>query len=178
MVGRKGMLGAQLVLGVATVPLHALVQGPGTALRIATAPSKRELARSAALRRGLHRYLYVLMAPQARSAACLRFHLIGQRLARWLLISQDRARSNSFHLTHEFLACMLGMRRVGITAAASALQRDGLIQYRRGEITVLDRSGLEAAACSCYATSEQTYNDLLRSDAKASSRQKPPGYVR
>ena len=123
MVGREGMLGAQLVLGVATLPLHALVQGPGTALRIATAPFKRELARSAALRRGLHRYLYVLMAQQASSAACLRFHLIGQRLARWLLMSQDRARSNSFHLTHEFLAYMLGMRRVGIAAAASALQR-------------------------------------------------------
>ena len=127
----------------------------------------RELARSTALWRGLHRYLYVLMAQHASSAACLRFHLIGQRLARWLLMSQDRARSNSFHLTYEFLACMLGMRRVGITAAASALQRDGLIQYRRGEITVLDRSGLEAAACSCYATSEQTYSDLLGSAAKA-----------
>ena len=167
MVGREGMLGAQLVLGVATVPLHALVQGQGTAWRIATAPFKRELARSAALRRGLNRYLYVLMAQQASSAACLRFHLIGQRLARWLLMSQDRAHSDSFHLTHEFLAYMLGMRRVGITAAASALQRDGLIEYHRGEITVLDRSGLEAAACSCYATSEQTYSDLLGSAAKA-----------
>ena len=170
MVGREGMLGAQLVLGVATVPLHALVQGQGTALRIATAPFKRELARSAALRRGLNRYLYVLMAQQASSAACLRFHLIGQRLARWLLMSQDRAHSDSFHLTHEFLAYMLGMRRVGITAAASALQRNGLIEYHRGEITVLDRSGLEAAACSCYATSEQTYSDLLGSAAKAPAR--------
>ena len=82
-------------------------------------------------------------------------------------MSQDRAHSDSFHLTHEFLAYMLGMRRVGITAAASALQRDGLIEYHRGEITVLDRSGLEAAACSCYATSEQTYSDLLGSAAKA-----------
>ena len=130
------------------------------------------------MRRGLNRYLYVLMAQQASSAACMRFHLIGQRLARWLLMSQDRARSDRFHLTHEFLAYMLGMRRVGITAAASALQRDGLIKYHRGEITVLDRSGLEAAACSCYATSEQTYNDLLGSAAKVSARQKPPGYVR
>ena len=178
MVGREGMLGAHLVLGVATVPLHALVQGPGMALRIATAPFKRELARSVALRRGLNRYLYVLMAQQASSAACLRFHLIGQRLARWLLMSQDRARLDNFHLTHEFLAYMLGMRRVGITAAASALQRDGLIQYHRGEITVLDRGGLEAAACSCYATSEQTYNDLLGSAAKACTGQKSPRSVR
>lgn len=161
MVGREGMLGAQLALGVVTAPLHALVQGSGTAWRIATVPFKRELARSPALRRGLNRYLYVLMAQQATSAACLRFHLIGQRLARWLLMSQDRAHCDSFHLTHEFLAYMLGMRRVGVTAAASALQRSGLIEYHRGEIRVLDRSGLEAAACSCYATSQQTYNDLL-----------------
>lgn len=161
MVGREGMLGAQLVLGVVTAPLHALVQGSGTAWRVATVPFKRELARSAALRRVLNRYLYVLMAQQATSAACLRFHLIGQRLARWLLMSQDRAQSESFHITHEFLAYMLGMRRVGITAAASALQRDGLIQYHRGEITVMDRSGLEAAACSCYASNQKTYADLL-----------------
>ena len=178
MVGCEGMLGAQLVLGVATVPLHAVVQGSGKACRIATAPFKRELARSAALRRVLNRYLYVLMAQQANSAGCLRFHLIGQRLARWLLMSQDRAHSDRFHLTHEFLAYMLGMRRVGITAAATVLQRDGLIEYHRGEITVLDRSGLEAAACSCYATSEQTYNDLLGSAAQASGRRKLPGYVR
>ena len=127
MVGREGMLGAHLVLGEATVPLHALVQGAGSTWRIATAPFKRELAKSAALRRCLNRYLYVLMAQQASSAACLRFHLIGQRLARWLLMSQDRAHSNSFHLTHEFLAYMLGMRRVGVTAAANVLQQGGLI---------------------------------------------------
>jgi CRP-like cAMP-binding protein len=161
MVGREGMLGAQLVLGVLTAPLHALVQGSGSSWRVATVPFKRELARSAALRRVLNRYLYVLMAQQATSAACLRFHLIGQRLARWLLMSQDRAQSESFHITHEFLAYMLGMRRVGITAAASALQRDGLIQYHRGEIKVMDRSGLEAAACSCYASNQKTYADLL-----------------
>ena len=161
MVGREGMLGAQLALGIVTAPLHALVQGSGAAWRIATVPFKHELARSAALQRSLNRYLYVRMAQQATSAACLRFHLIGQRLARWLLMSQDRAHSDSFHITHEFLAYMLGMRRVGITAAAGALQRDGLIEYHRGEMKVLDRRGLEAAACSCYATNRQTYADLL-----------------
>ena len=161
MVGREGMLGAQLVLGVVTAPLHALVQGSGSSWRVATVPFKRELARSAALRQVLNRYLYVLMAQQATSAACLRFHLIGQRLARWLLMSQDRAQSESFHITHEFLAYMLGMRRVGITAAASTLQRDGLIEYHRGEIKVINRSGLEAVACSCYASNQKTYADLL-----------------
>ncbi len=157
MVGREGMLGAQLALGVATVPLHALVQGRGTALRIATAAFRLELARSAALQRTLNRYLYVLMAQLAASAACLRFHLISPRLARWLLMSQDRAHSQRFHVTHEFLAYMLGVRRVGITTAAVALQRSGLIEYHRGEVTVLDRRGLEAAACDCYASGRQAY---------------------
>jgi CRP-like cAMP-binding protein len=161
MIGREGMLGAQLALGVATVPLHALVQGPGAAWRIATADLRRELARSAALRRSLDRYIYVLMSQLAAAAACLRFHLIGPRLARWLLMSQDRAHSNSFHVTHEVLALLLGVRRVGITTAASALQRSGLIEYHRGDLTVLDRRGLEAMACRCYAADRQTYAELL-----------------
>ncbi|KNZ31887.1 MAG: Crp/Fnr family transcriptional regulator [Methylibium sp. NZG] len=161
MIGREGMLGAQLALGVAAAPLHALVQGPGAAWRVATVTFRRELAGSAALRRCMNRYLYVLMAQLASQAACLRFHLIGQRLARWLLMSQDRAHADRFHVTQEFLAYMLGVRRVGITAAASALQRAGLIEYRRGELTVLDRSALEAAACACYAADRRAYDDVM-----------------
>ncbi|RZU03129.1 Crp/Fnr family transcriptional regulator [Rivibacter subsaxonicus] len=161
MVGREGMLGVQLVLGVASAPLHAVVQGPGAAWRIASSAFRTELARSAALQRGLDRYLYVLMRQLATSAACLRFHLTGPRLARWLLMSQDRAGADSFHVTHEFLAYMLGVRRVGITTAAVALQRAGLIEYRRGWLTVRDRSGLEAAACSCYGVDRQAYAELL-----------------
>lgn len=161
MVGREGMLGAQLVLAVTTAPLHALVQGTGTALRIGAPAFRLELGRSDALRRGLERYVYVLMSQLASAAACLRFHLIDQRLARWLLMSQDRARSDSFHVTHAFLAYMLGVRRVGVTNAAGGLQRAGLIAYHRGELTVLDRKGLEAAACSCYARGQRTYADLL-----------------
>ena len=161
MVGREGMLGAHLALGVLIAPLQALVQGPGAAWRVATAAFRRELTNSVALQRSLNRYLYVLMAQLASSAACLRFHLIGPRLARWLLMSQDRAHSDSFHVTQEFLAYMLGVRRVGITSAASALQRAGLIQYHRGHLTVLNRSGLEAAACDCYATDRKAYHDLL-----------------
>jgi CRP-like cAMP-binding protein len=162
LVGREGMVGAQLVLGVPTVPLHAMVQGPGAAWRIATADFSGELVRSVALRRSLNRYIYVLMSQLAGSAACLRFHLIGPRLARWLLMSQDRAHSDSFHVTHEFLALMLGVRRVGITTAASALQRSGLIEYHRGDLTVLDRGGLEAMACGCYAADRRSYAELLR----------------
>lgn len=161
MVGREGMLGAQLVLGVGATPLHALVQGAGTSRRIEAAPFRRELAASKPLQRTLNRYLYVLMTQLASSAACTRFHNVGPRLARWLLMSQDRAHSDTFHLTHEFLAYMLGVRRVGITGAASDLQRSGLIRYHRGEVTVLDRAGLEAAACSCYAADREAYDRLL-----------------
>ena len=161
MVGREGMVGAQLALGVATSPLHALVQGSGSALRIGTKAFRSELARSSALQRQMNRYLYVLMAQLATSAACLRFHLIGPRLARWLLMTQDRAHADTFHVTQEFLAYMLGVRRVGITAAAGALQRLGLIEYKRGEMTVLDRHGLEHAACTCYAADRRSYDAQL-----------------
>jgi CRP-like cAMP-binding protein len=157
MVGREGMLGTQLVLGVETAPLHAVVQGAGAAWRINAADFSKELARTPALQRELNRYVYVTMTQLASSASCLRFHQIGPRLARWLLMTQDRAHSDSFHITHEFLAYMLGVRRVGITTAASTLQRDGLIEYRRGEIHVLNRRGLKAAACSCYAADREAY---------------------
>ncbi len=161
MVGREGMVGAQLALGVLTTPLQALVQGTGTAWRVGATAFRKELGRGVALQRLLNRYLYVLMAQQAASAACLRFHQIEPRLARWLLMSQDRAHASSFHVTQEFLAYMLGVRRVGITAAASALQRGGLIEYSRGEMTVLDRAGLEHAACGCYAADQLSYATLL-----------------
>ncbi len=161
MVGREGMLGTQLVLGVAISPLHALVQGDGDALRIDTKAFAIELAASAALRKMLGRYLYAMMSQLASSAACLRFHVIGPRLARWLLMSQDRAESDHFHVTHEFLAYMLGVRRVGITLAAGTLQRSGLIDYTRGNLQVLDRPGLEAIACSCYATDRLAYVDRI-----------------
>jgi CRP-like cAMP-binding protein len=162
MVGREGMVGAELALGVLRSPLHAVVQGPGKAWRVPSAAFRRELARSPALRLYLNRYIYVLMAQLGASAACLRFHLIGPRLARWLLLMQDRAHSDQFHVTHEFLAYMLGVRRVGITAAAGTLQKDGLIEYRRGELIVRSRRGLEAAACGCYATDERTYSRVMR----------------
>ncbi len=161
MVGREGMLGSELVLGAAIAPLHALVQGPGSALRVTTAAFRNELATSKALQQELGLYLYVLMAQLTTSAACLRFHLIGPRLARWLLMSQDRAHSDEFHVTQEFLAYMLGVRRVGVTVAAGELQRKGLIRYRRGEFKVVDRQGLEAASCSCYAQARKWYVALL-----------------
>ena len=161
MVGREGMLGVQLALGVTIAPLHGVVQGAGQALRIGTKAFKAELAASPALQSELHRYLYILMSQLAESTACTRFHQIGQRLARWLLMTQDRSQSTSFDMTQEFLSYMLGVRRVGITNAAGGLQRDGIISYSRGKITVLDRKGLERAACVCYANDQKIYADLL-----------------
>jgi len=161
MVGNEGMLGAHVALGVLAAPQRALVQGAGSAWRIETRAFMLELDCTAALRRGLLRYLYVLMSQFAVAAPCLRFHLTGPRLARWLLMSHDRAGTDSFRITHEFLGYMLGMRRAGITAAAGTLQAGGLIEYTRGNLKVLDRKGLEKAACSCYAADQDAYVRLL-----------------
>jgi CRP-like cAMP-binding protein len=165
MVGREGMVGAQLVLGEANSPLRALVQGAGASWRLGGAAFTVALADSPTLQREMNRYLYVLMAQTLSAAGCLRFHLIAARLARWLLMSQDRAHDTHFHVTHEFLAYMLGVRRVGVTVAAGELQRRGLITYHRGELTVLDRSGLEAASCACYAADRALYAEHLGSGA-------------
>lgn len=161
MVGQEGMLGVHLALGVAATPVRAVVQGPGWAWRIGASALRAELRGSAALRRGLDRYACVVMSQLVRSSACLHFHPIGPRLARWLLMSHDRAHADSFPFTHDFLAHMLGVRRAGITGAAGMLRHKGLIAYSRGRLTVLDRGGLEAAACSCYAANERSYAELL-----------------
>ena len=162
LIGNEGMLGIPLILGIGISPQRALVRGAGAALRMTTASFKRELGASVALRRGLNRYLYALMAQFAQTAACTRFHVLNARLARWLLMTHDRAHSDHFHLTHDFLADMLGVRRVGVTKAAGVLQRNRLISYKRGQITIRDRDGLEAASCGCYRSMRQTYDSILR----------------
>ena len=161
MVGNEGMVGIPLILGVNISPLHSLVQGSGPAWRMTAALFSKELKRSGALQRDLKRYLYVLMSQLAQTAACTRFHVVEARLARWLLMTRDRAPSGEFHITQEFLAYMLGVRRVGVTKAATALQKHKLISYTRGDITILDNAGLEAAACRCYQTDKETYQRIM-----------------
>ena len=161
LVGVEGMLGVSVILGVNIAPLRALVQGAGSALRMETGRFSSELDQSPRLRKGLQRYLYVLMSQLAQMAACTRFHLVEPRLARWLLMTGDRAGSNEFYLTQEFIARMLGVRRVGITHAASALQRRRLISYSRGKMTIVNRSGLEASACECYSAAQEMYAQLM-----------------
>jgi CRP-like cAMP-binding protein len=161
MVGSEGMLGAQMALGVIHEPLRAIVQGRGPSWRIEVLPFRRELQNNPALQQSLRRYLHVMMTQLAGSAACLQFHRPGPRLARWLLMTQDRAQSDRLELTHEFLSYMLGVRRVSITIAAARLQRQGLVEYERGNIRILNRSRLKKAACSCYATDQKTYAELL-----------------
>lgn len=151
LIGREGMLGATLALGVDTAPLQAVVAGAGTALRLSVADLRLALGEGGALRSRIDHYLYIVLAQLARTAACNRFHAIGPRLARCLLIATDRTSANHLHLTHEALAAMLGVRRSGITVAARSLGDRGLIRYARGEIVILDREGLKAVACTCYA---------------------------
>jgi CRP-like cAMP-binding protein len=159
--GSEGMLGITLILGVDVAPFRALVQGAGFAYRITTALFRQHLAQSPALQRLLMRYLYVTIKQLALTGGCTRFHLVEARLARWLLMTQDRAHSDHFHVTHVLLAYMLGVRRVGITKAASSLQKQKLISYQRGDITILNRAGLEAASCQCYQADKNTYQDTL-----------------
>jgi CRP-like cAMP-binding protein len=150
LVGREGMIGARLALGAATSSVRALVQGTGTAMRMNSGRFLSEFRRSPALQRALFQFTDTLMIQISQTAACNRFHIVEARLARWLLMTAERMASNQFHLTHDFLADMLGVRREGVTVAASALQQRKLISYRRGNITIIDSPGLEAASCSCY----------------------------
>jgi len=161
LAGNEGLFGMGVTMGVAVSTVHALVQGSGPAIRIDAAPFRRELARIPALRECVDRYTYVVMSQLIQAAGCNRFHVVEQRLARWLLMTADRSHSASFHITHEFLAYMLGVRRVGITRAATALQQRQLISYARGAMTVLDRKGLEQASCACYRSDLTIYAAVL-----------------
>jgi len=157
MVGREGVLGAQLLLGLSASPVGVVVQEGGQAWSLPVAALRRALPLNPGLRRLLSRYLLVQLRHAVTAAACLRFHSLQARLARWLLMGQDRAEGDGFAVTQDGLAHLLGVRRVGVTVAASGLQEAGLIRYHRGWITVSDRAGLQTLACSCYAQDRAAY---------------------
>jgi CRP-like cAMP-binding protein len=157
MVGNEGMTGMPFVLGIGESGVRALVQGAGSALSMPAAPFRIEFDRNQPLRQALFRYTYALMAQISQTAACNRFHEAEARLARWLLMTRERVGSDEYPLTHEFLAHMLGVRRGGVTEAASALKRRGLIEYHRGKIRILDAKRLKASSCSCYQIVKTVY---------------------
>ena len=150
MVGNEGMVGMPMALGIGVSAVRALVQGSGTALRMSAARFRIEFGKNVPFQQALFRYTHLLMAQISQTAACNRFHKTDARLARWLLMTADRLHSAEFHLTQEFLAHMLGIRRVGVTKAARDLELRRLIAYSRGHIQILDRKRLEATACICY----------------------------
>jgi len=150
LVGVDGVAGVSTALGVPLSPVQALVQGSGYALQMKVGLFRAAVRQSPRLQREINRYLYCLMAQMMQTAACNRFHLVAERLARWLLMAHDRLHSDSFYLTQNFLAHMLSVRRVGVTAAARALRGKKLISYSRGTIIILNRAGLERASCECY----------------------------
>lgn len=160
-VGDEGMLGTSLILGIDTSPLHVVVQGGGPALRMTAAAFVQALGVSPSLRLIMNRYIFVLMNQLAQTAICTRYHFVDARLARWLLLTRDRAHAHEFHLTQQFMSYMLGVRRVGVTKAAGSLEKKGLIEYQRGEIRILDDKGLERASCQCYREGRTMYDEIL-----------------
>jgi CRP-like cAMP-binding protein len=149
-IGNEGLLGLSYVLGDALATEQTMTQLPGEAGRLRVQSLRTEFDRDEALRRLLLRYAQLLMGQMAQGSACNRVHSIEARCARWLLSTHDRVEGDEFPLTHEFLAMMLGVRRAGVSIAQQKLRQDGLIRYGRGTITIVDRRGLERAACECY----------------------------
>ena len=161
LIGNEGMLGVSLVLGVNSSPLQSVVQGSGTALSIPADQFQSMLLDCPDLVNSLMRYIYVLTQQLTSAGACLHFHELEARLARWLLMTQDRTHADKLYLTHAFLARMLGVRRSGVSLAAKALQEQRLIDYVRGNVTVLDRKGLERASCTCYQVMRESYTQVM-----------------
>ena len=181
LIGPEGMIGIPMALGVAVSPFKAVVQGEGTAMRMRTVDFRRNFSTSAALKREVFLFTHLLMIQIAQTAACNRFHRVAQRMARWMLMTSDRVKSNDFRITQEFLALMLGVRRVGVSVAASRLRERKLMAYRRGNFTILDHRGLVAAACGCYKIVKDVYaraqgrRDLSRQYRRSPARNRTDG---
>jgi len=160
-VGNEGLVGVSLFMGGETTTSRAVVQSAGHAFRMKGALLKAEFFRAGLMQRLLLRYTQALLTQMAQTAVCNRYHTVDQQLCRWLLLSLDRLPSNELVMTQELIANMLGVRREGVTEAAGRLHRAGLIEYRRGHITVLDRAGLETRVCECYAVVKKEFDRLL-----------------
>jgi CRP-like cAMP-binding protein len=160
-VGNEGVIGVALFMGGETMPNRAVVQSAGHAYRLKGALLKEEFNRSGEMQHLLLRYTQALLTQMAQTAVCNRHHSLDQQLCRWLLLSLDRLPSNKLIMTQELIANMLGVRREGVTEAAGNVQKAGLIEYQRGHITVVDRAGLEARACECYAVVKREFDRLL-----------------
>ena len=166
LAGREGLVGLPGVLGAERATTEAMVQMEGPAWRIRADELRAAFERSAPLRVLLLRYVQAFHAQVAQTAACNAQHMVDVRLARWLLMQHDRAEQDEFPMTHEFLALMLGTRRPSISVAAGVLQKSGAVRYVHGRVTVLDRAGLEAAACECYGVVREQSDELLGAPAR------------
>lgn len=167
MVGNEGMFGVSVFLGSISTPLEAVVQLPGDGLRMRVGLLGREFQKGGQLQDLLLRYTQAFITQIAQTAACNRAHSTDKRLARWLLMCQDRSQSKDLNLTQEFISNMLGTRRAGVTEAAGGLQAEGLIRYKRGRITILDRAGLELVSCECYRTVRKEFARLVGGNGHA-----------
>jgi CRP-like cAMP-binding protein len=161
MIGNEAMLGSELALGLTKTPWRALVQGEGSSWRIESKVLRKAMDDMPALEDLIRRTLMVRLHQQALASVCEHFHPIEQRMARWLLMSQDRAHANLFYVTQEFISLVLGVRRGSVNKAAADLRKDGLIEYTRGQLKVLDRAGLELKACTCYEADKLLHNILM-----------------
>jgi CRP-like cAMP-binding protein len=161
LIGSEGMVGLPLMLGVDSASLGGMVQMEGTALRISPAALRQAFNESEALRTRLLRYMQALHVQVSQTAVCNNHHTLEERLTRWLLMAHDRAGDDQFPMTHEFMSLMLGVRRAGVSVTANVLKQAGLIHYRNGQMTILDRPGLEDAACECYGNVQRQFRQLL-----------------
>ena len=169
-IGIEGATDPHALFGIEAAVLETVVQIPGTAFRIRRDTLRDEMAKDAALREMMQNYTHFSFNQLAQTAACNRLHSLEERCCRWLLIAHDSALSDTFPLTHEFLAMMLGVQRAGVSIAASFLKRAGLIRYTQGRITITDRAGLEDAACECYGSIQALRDQLFQGHGK---RRKP-----
>jgi CRP-like cAMP-binding protein len=161
LIGSEGMVGLPLILGVDSASFGAMVQMEGTALRIGPAALRQAFNESEALRNRLLRYMQALHVQVSQTAVCNKHHTLEERLTRWLLMAHDRAGEDQFPMTHEFMSLMLGVRRAGVSITANILKQAGLIHYRNGSMTILDRPGLEDAGCECYGNVQRKFEQLL-----------------